>query len=165
MRMLFALIPAGTLLALTGPVVAQTGNDDAVNACIQAAKQQHQGLLTGWAIDRGGVGAGVEISMVTSDDKRWKLACTDGKIKDEEQRLGNKDYEMLSTRTAVPEVSARATAAVTYGNNTLRKMTYGLNWAGKAYYHYYGTTDDGRSSQIDVTRRQARSTAPARNGE
>ena len=91
MRMLFALIPAGTLLALTGPVVAQTGNDDAVNACIQAAKQQHQGLLTGWAIDRGGVGAGVEISMVTSDDKRWKLACTDGKIKDEEQRLGTKD--------------------------------------------------------------------------
>jgi len=143
-------LASGLMIGLSGGAFAQVGTDEALNACIGAAKQQHQGLLTGWEIKKGDAGGEFEISMLAPDDRRWKMVCRDGKIVGEDQRLGTKDYEMLSGRKSVPEVSARATATVVYGGSTMHKMTYGLSWLGKPYYHYFLTTDDGRSAQVDV---------------
>jgi len=150
MRTLLRVALAGTLLGPCSAVFAQSSADDALNACLQAAKQQHQGIVTGWTISKGGAGNEIDMTMVGLQDKTWKLVCTNGTLGDAAGRFGGMDYQMLSSRKAIPEVSARATATAAVANSTMQKMTYGLSWLGKPYYHYYFATEDGRTSQVDV---------------
>ncbi|HTT40111.1 MAG TPA: PepSY domain-containing protein [Burkholderiales bacterium] len=150
MRTLFGAALSGTLLGLCGPVFAQSSTDDALNGCLQAAKQQHQGIVTGWTVEHGAAGPGFEISMVGPQDRSWKLDCRNGTLAGVEGRLGGRDYQMLSSRKSVPEASARATAATAITYSKMQKMAYSLTWLGRPYYRYYFTTEDGRTAQVDV---------------
>jgi len=145
------LMLAGALLGLSGSVLASVSVDEGLNACIQAAKQRHQGLVTQWDINKGPAGVDFDITMLTPDDTRWHVDCRgDGKIDEAKQLFGGASYSILSSRKTVNEMSARATAVGVYNNATMVRMTYTVSGLGKAYYHYYLATPDGRYAQIDV---------------
>lgn len=121
-----------------------------INACIEAALQQQEGQLFGWKIDTKEPPA-FTIDVLAPDDKVWTMKCSEGKVSSTpERKLGNKNYKMLSTRVKIPEVSARFTAAGNYPVVELRKMEFGLNWKGKAYYTYQMSLNDGREASVDV---------------
>jgi hypothetical protein len=124
---------------------------DNINACTEAATQQQAGLVVGWKIVSTKEPVTLTVDVLAADDRVWTMNCSEGKIVGSpERKLGNKNYKMLSSRTKVPEVSARFTAASSYPISEMLKMEYGLSWKGKAYFTYELKLSDGREATVDV---------------
>jgi uncharacterized membrane protein YkoI len=121
-----------------------------IDACIEAALQQQEGRLVGWKIESIKEPVALTIDVLAPDDKVWSMKCADGKISASDRKMGNKNYKMLISRTKVPELSARFTAAGSYPIAELRKLEYGLSWKGKPYYTYEMRLNDGRDASTDV---------------
>jgi hypothetical protein len=122
-----------------------------IDDCSEAATQQQPGLLVGWKVESAKEPVTMTVDILADTDRVWTMKCTEGKITGSpERKLGNKNYKMMSSRTQVPEKSARFTASTAYPTSEMLKMEYGLSWKGKAYYTYDMKLNDGRDATVDV---------------
>lgn len=142
-----------TQLALAGGVApcAQFSPEvtQAIDTCIAAALQQHDGQPIGWGLEGPGTSR-MSITVVAKDNRVWAMECADGKITSDERKTGTKKYQMLSGRLLVSEQSARATAALEYPSADLTRMDYELGWSGRPQYKYRFALGDGRVATVEV---------------
>jgi len=138
------LIPASLLAVEPDQMYPQ------LDACLDAAKQQQEGLAIRWELIGNEDPYGFEIDVLASNDRVWNMKCSGGKVSDVNRKTGTKSYKMLSGRVKVPELSARFTAATAYPIAELKKMQYGLTWRGRPYFEYEMSLNDGRDATVDV---------------
>ncbi|MCC7549100.1 MAG: hypothetical protein IT532_15170 [Burkholderiales bacterium] len=150
MRLSLIAIGAG-LLASGAAFAAEFGPevDRAVNACLDAARQQQVGQVTEWELDWQN-GLGFDVELVAPDNRVYRMRCEGGAIVKSEQKAGNKKYEMLSTRHRVEEPEVRELASAEFRAAELNRMKYELSWRGHPYYSYSFSLPDGRVGNVMV---------------
>jgi uncharacterized membrane protein YkoI len=149
---IFAAI-ACTLIAAADPAFAAEYTpelDSALQACLDAAVQQHPGYVTQWEVDSRTGGPSFRVDLVASDDLVWALKCEGGKIVSDERKMGNKNYKMLSARGKIPEATCRQAAVEEYPGAELTRMQSALNWKGNPYFTYTFLTPDAREATVEV---------------
>jgi len=123
--------------------------DRAIDACLEAARQQQVGQVTQWDLDWKS-GLGFDVELVAPDNRVYRMRCEAGAIVKSDQKAGNKKYEMLSTRHRVEEKDTRQLAGAEFRGAELRQMKYELNWRGNPYYSYAFDLPDGRTGNVMV---------------
>lgn len=139
-------------LTLVGPPAAAHASDntEGLDACLAAALQQQEGLVTAWEVEDG-TGRGFLIRIVGPDGKVWSVSCLPAttRIQGPDRSVGTKDYAMLSTRADISEAQARESVRALYPGRFI-DMQYKLNWRGGAVYAYTVVTPDDRDAVVEV---------------
>ena len=78
-----------------------------IDACIDLALQQQEGIVIGWRLDNAQATA-VDVDILAPDDRVWNMKCNNGKVGAPERKLGNKNYKMLKSRVQGSRRNRRA---------------------------------------------------------
>ncbi len=145
-----AIAGFAALLWLAGRAALASDNTDGLQACIDAALEQHPGIMVDWEVEDG-TGRGFALELVDRRGSVWTYTCRTGDmvLSRAERSVGMRDYAMLRARAKVPEADARNTVRAYYPGRFI-KMSYEITWRGGAQYVYRLITADDRQAYVEV---------------
>jgi hypothetical protein len=141
----FSQMPRGMAASETAPLPG-------LDTCVNAALQQRPGLLFGWRMINDPPQPVYKVSVMSEDGKIAEADCSPAATGNLhfENRFGVRRYDRYK-QVAVPEATARNTAALVFaGNVKIRSMEIDTNAVGHLSYEYRMELPSGHKAMSHV---------------